>query len=345
MRILTLTASLAFAAAISLAATAPAAATPVPAGAGTTLAGEAGLIDLAQYGHHHHHRRHHHHFCSPAAPVRVGLRRARRRGRLPYGGSRRSVPGREGPRAPARSQPRRRSTSRQRPSSCELSIQPWSGTLSRTARCRSVSVQPPGTSPRPEEAGSRPSAARMASRPSVMAAGPGCRMSGDLISTIRFARTAGTASQPGRAAMRAGTTFFPHQEARITSGAAATTASGATMRSFAAAWAASSGKTSSPQATRTSSNTQPMPEIKGSSHSSKYTRGRGRPRARRHPRQPILVAAGQGVGPPARADQGADRADHGEDAGNVAVVEGVQGDAGPDEVGHDVRLQIEEGED
>jgi hypothetical protein len=34
-------------------------------------------------------------------------------------------------------------------------------------------------------------AARMASRPSVSAAGPGCRISGDLISKIRFAVTAG----------------------------------------------------------------------------------------------------------------------------------------------------------
>lgn len=59
MRILTLTVSLAFAAAICLAGTVPVAATPLPAGAGTTLAGDAGLIDLAQYGHH---RRHHHHF-------------------------------------------------------------------------------------------------------------------------------------------------------------------------------------------------------------------------------------------------------------------------------------------
>ncbi len=61
MRILSLTASLAFAAAIGLAGAAPAAATPLPAGVDATLAGDAGLVDLAQYGHHHHHRRHHHH--------------------------------------------------------------------------------------------------------------------------------------------------------------------------------------------------------------------------------------------------------------------------------------------
>lgn len=50
----------------------------------------------------------------------------------------------------------------------------------------------------------------MASRPSVSATGPGCRMSGDLISTIRPSSTAGIDNQPGRDAMRDGTIFFPH---------------------------------------------------------------------------------------------------------------------------------------
>ncbi|MCK5745639.1 MAG: hypothetical protein KAH44_05465, partial [Oricola sp.] len=39
----------------------------------------------------------------------------------------------------------------------------------------------------------------MASRPSVSAAGPGCSMSGDLISKIRPSRTAGIDAQPGLA--------------------------------------------------------------------------------------------------------------------------------------------------
>src|SRR5574337_1832231 len=39
-----------------------------------------------------------------------------------------------------------------------------------------------------------------ASSPSVSAAGPGCRMIGDLISCSSPSRTAGIASQPGRAA-------------------------------------------------------------------------------------------------------------------------------------------------
>ena len=60
----------------------------------------------------------------------------------------------------------------------------------------------------------------------------------------------------------------------MTSGAAAITASGVTMRSFAAFWNRSSGKTSSPPAMPISSDTQPIPEISGSPHSSKYTFGR-----------------------------------------------------------------------
>ncbi|WP_375275778.1 hypothetical protein [Methylorubrum thiocyanatum] len=59
MRILTLTVSLVLSAAIGLAGTAPASALPLLGGTGSALAGDAGLIDLAQYGHHHHHRRHH----------------------------------------------------------------------------------------------------------------------------------------------------------------------------------------------------------------------------------------------------------------------------------------------
>ena len=62
-------------------------------------------------------------------------------------------------------------------------------------------------------------AATIASSPSVSAAGPGCRISGDLISTMRLLRTAGISLQPGRCLIRSGTTFLPHQDARITSGA------------------------------------------------------------------------------------------------------------------------------
>jgi len=53
------------------------------------------------------------------------------------------------------------------------------------------------------------------------------------------------------------------------SGPAAINCSGATMRSFAFLRRDSSGKTSTPPAMSISSATQPMPEIIGSSHSSK----------------------------------------------------------------------------
>jgi hypothetical protein len=86
---------------------------------------------------------------------------------------------------------------------------------------------------------------------------------------MRLLRTAGISLQPGRCRMRSGTTFLPHHDARITSGAASRTASGAMMRSLAACWSRSFGNASSPPAISISSDTQPMPEISGSSHSSK----------------------------------------------------------------------------
>jgi hypothetical protein len=90
-----------------------------------------------------------------------------------------------------------------------------------------------------------PSAARIASRPSVSAAGPGRRISADLISTMQPLRTAGIASQQGRCRILSKTTFLPHQEARMTSGAAAITSSGEMIRSLAALCFLSSGNTSS----------------------------------------------------------------------------------------------------
>src|ERR1700688_3718576 len=70
----------------------------------------------------------------------------------------------------------------------------------------------------------------IASSPSVSAAGPGCRISGDLISTMRLLRTAGISFQPGRVRILSGTTFLPHHDARITSGAASRTISGEMIR-------------------------------------------------------------------------------------------------------------------
>jgi G3E family GTPase len=114
-----------------------------------------------------------------------------------------------------------------------------------------------------------------ASRPSVNAAGPGWRISGDLISTMRPLRTAGIRSHPGLCLIRSGTTFLPHHEARMISGAASTTSAGETIRPVAAFSRAFSAKISSPPAIPISSDTQPMPLISGSSHSSKKTFGRG----------------------------------------------------------------------
>src|SRR5712664_819644 len=74
----------------------------------------------------------------------------------------------------------------------------------------------------------------IASSPSVSAAGPGCRISGDLISTMRLLATAGISLQPGRFRILSGTTFMPHHEARMTSGAAARTMSGEMIRFLAA---------------------------------------------------------------------------------------------------------------
>ena len=50
--------------------------------------------------------------------------------------------------------------------------------------------------------------------PSVRAAGPGCRMIGDLISCSAPSRTAGIAPQPGRAATFSGRNFLPPGESR-----------------------------------------------------------------------------------------------------------------------------------
>ena len=61
--------------------------------------------------------------------------------------------------------------------------------------------------------------ASSASRPSVSAAGPGCRISGDLISRRKPSRPPGWRRSPARAATFAGTNFLPHQEPMMMSGA------------------------------------------------------------------------------------------------------------------------------
>ena len=71
------------------------------------------------------------------------------------------------------------------------------------------------------------------------------------------------------AATFAGTNFLPHQEPTMMSGLAAITCSGVTMRSLAFLRNDSAGNTSAPPAASISSATQRIPEIIGSSHSSK----------------------------------------------------------------------------
>ena len=105
--------------------------------------------------------------------------------------------------------------------------------------------------------------------------GPGCRISGDLTSCSSPSRTAGTSANPVRAATCSGLNFLPHHEPMMMSGAARTISCGsATMRSLARLLAARCGNTSSPPAMPISSLTQRIALIAGSSHSSKYTRGR-----------------------------------------------------------------------
>ena len=67
---------------------------------------------------------------------------------------------------------------------------------------------------------------------------------------------------------------LPHHDATITSGSFRTTSSARTIRCFARDCRRSSGKIGRPPAISTSSSTQQIPEIRGSSHSSKNTRGR-----------------------------------------------------------------------
>ena len=81
--------------------------------------------------------------------------------------------------------------------------------------------------------------------------------------------TALTPCQPGRAAMAARSTGLPHQDARMMSGSRRATSSALTARSRAARRSRSSGKMSRPPAISTTSDTQRIPAMSGSGHSSK----------------------------------------------------------------------------
>src|SRR5439155_688068 len=95
-----------------------------------------------------------------------------------------------------------------------------------------------------------------ASNPSVSAAGPGCRMMGDLISGSSRSRTAGMSAQPDRAATLSGRNFLPHHEPMMISGRLRTTSCGsATMRPWARLLSARSANMSEPPAMSMSSDT------------------------------------------------------------------------------------------
>src|SRR5262249_18065483 len=72
-----------------------------------------------------------------------------------------------------------------------------------------------------------------AARPLVSAAGPGCRINGDLISCIAPYFTAGMRSKPGLLASFSGRNFLPHHEPIMISGSLRMTSSAVTMRSLA----------------------------------------------------------------------------------------------------------------
>ena len=90
---------------------------------------------------------------------------------------------------------------------------------------------------------------------------------------MRPSRTAGTSAQPV-APDRSVRTALPHHDAMITSGSRRDDLGGVDDAVLAELPVAQLGKDRSPPAISTSSSTQRMPEMSGSCHSSKNTRGR-----------------------------------------------------------------------
>jgi hypothetical protein len=87
-----------------------------------------------------------------------------------------------------------------------------------------------------------------------------------------------------------------------------------------------------------------MPLIKGSSHSSKYTRGRVVRASAASICKALFVASSEPLCAIRRADYRTEGADHRQNAGDVALVEDVDCDACAHQLGCDVGLQIGEGE-
>ena len=104
------------------------------------------------------------------------------------------------------------------------------------------------------------------------------------------------------------------------------------------AWrAAAPERSASPPAISTSSSTQRIPEISGSSHSSKNTRGRARkaatPRSRMRFEIRLRAASASCFGLALAADQAAEHPDHLQDLGDGALVERHHRDAAADQLG------------
>ena len=132
----------------------------------------------------------------------------------------------------------------------------------------------------------------------------------------------------------------------MTSGAAAITSCGETIRSLAAFCFLNSGNTSSPPAISMSSETQPMPLMSGSSHFLEINlRLRPPTNQRRHVAEASFVAPGKPFRLIYRSDQSADGADHRENASDIALIESMDGNACADQLCRDLRLEIGEGED
>ena len=71
--------------------------------------------------------------------------------------------------------------------------------------------------------------------------------------------------------------------------------------------------------------------------------GRG-PRSGGDAGETLLIAGCELIGAIGRTDQRAEGADHRQDAGDVALVEDMDRDAGANEIGNDLSLQIREGQ-
>ena len=140
---------------------------------------------------------------------------------------------------------------------------------------------------------------------------------------------------------------FPHHEAMMTSGLASRTASADDDAILRERCAASCGKIGSPPAISISSSTQQMPEMSGSSHSSKNTRGRRRRCAARSrmPSSPRARSSASGFSRRLPSDKRTDGPDHPQYFRDRSLVEDDHVVAAPNQLRGDVRLKIGKAQD